>query len=282
MRVRWPLGSTVTSSPCAQRSARQLAGVAAVVAAAGVIDAGRITHCTGKRAGPVVRVVVGDLDLLEQLQQRRIVVPVHRLRAVDDVVAVQRGDRDVDDLVLLARPAPVACAGCRRSSSNSVDDLFEARLRVIDEIHLVDRHHELGDAEQRADERVALGLLEHAPARVEQHDREVRRRGARDHVARVLPMTGAVGDDEPPPRRREVAVGDVDRDSLLALGAQAVGQQREVQRALAAAPLRWPARRGRAGPRRSTWCRTAAARSACSCRRRPSPPLRCAADRGVI
>ena len=37
--------------------------------------------------------------------------------------------------------------------------------------------------------------------------------------------------------RGEVAVGDVDRDALLALGAQAVGQQREVERALAAAPL---------------------------------------------
>ena len=40
-----------------------------------------------------------------------------------------------------------------------------------------------------------------------------------------------------PPRRREVAVGDVDRDALLALGAQAVGEQREVERALAAAAL---------------------------------------------
>ena len=44
---------------------------------------------------------------------------------------------------------------------------------------------------------------------------------------------GRVGDDEAPPRRREVAVGDVDRDALLALGAQAVGQQREVDGALA-------------------------------------------------
>jgi hypothetical protein len=59
-------------------------------------------------------------------------------------------------------------------------------------------------------------------------DREVGRRGAGDHVARVLLVPGAVGDDEPPPRRREVAVGDVDRDALLALGAQAVDQQREV------------------------------------------------------
>jgi hypothetical protein len=36
----------------------------------------------------------------------------------------------------------------------------------------------------------------------------------------------------------EVAVGDVDRDALLALGAQAVGQQGEVDVAVAAPPRR--------------------------------------------
>ena len=41
---------------------------------------------------------------------------------------------------------------------------------------------------------------------------------------------GRVGDDELAPRRVEVAVGHVDRDALLALGAQAVGEQREVRR----------------------------------------------------
>jgi hypothetical protein len=43
-----------------------------------------------------------------------------------------------------------------------------------------------------------------------------------------------VGDDERAPRRREVAVGDVDRDALLALGAQAVGDRGEVGRAVRA------------------------------------------------
>jgi hypothetical protein len=48
-------------------------------------------------------------------------------------------------------------------------------------------------------------------------------------------VAGRVGDDELAPRRVEVAVGDVDRDALLALGAQAVGEQREVGVAVAAA-----------------------------------------------
>ena len=47
---------------------------------------------------------------------------------------------------------------------------------------------------------------------------------------------GAVGDDEVARRRGEVAVGDVDRDALLALGPQAVGEQGEVD-VVVAAPL---------------------------------------------
>jgi hypothetical protein len=47
-----------------------------------------------------------------------------------------------------------------------------------------------------------------------------------------------VGDDELAPRRGEVAVGDVDGDALLALGLEAVGEQREIDPARAAAQRR--------------------------------------------
>jgi hypothetical protein len=43
-------------------------------------------------------------------------------------------------------------------------------------------------------------------------------------------VPGGVGEDERAPRGGEVPVGDVDRDALLALGAQAVGEQRQVDR----------------------------------------------------
>jgi len=58
--------------------------------------------------------------------------------------------------------------------------------------------------------------------------REVGGRRTRDHVARVLHVARRVGDDELPTRGGEVAVRDVDRDALLALGAQAVGEKRQV------------------------------------------------------
>ena len=66
--------------------------------------------------------------------------------------------------------------------------------------------------------------------RVDQQDRDVGRRRAGRHVARVLLVAGRVGEDELAPRGREVAVGDVDRDALFALGPQTVGEQREVDR----------------------------------------------------
>ena len=91
------------------------------------------------------------------------------------------------------------------------------------------------DAEDRRDVRVPARLLDDALARVEEDDREVGRRGARDHVARVLDVPGRVGELEAAPRCDERAVGDVDRDPLLALGAQAVREEREVDVAVAAA-----------------------------------------------
>ena len=114
------------------------------------------------------------------------------------------------------------------NSRELVADLVEALLRVVDEVHLVHAQHEVLHLQQRRDHRVPARLLEHALARVDEHQREVGGRRAGDHVARVLHVPGRVGDDELAPRRGEVAVRDVDGDALLALGAQAVGEQREV------------------------------------------------------
>ena len=41
-------------------------------------------------------------------------------------------------------------------------------------------------------------------------------------------MARRVGDDELAPGRGEIAVGHVNRDALLAFGAQAVGEQRQI------------------------------------------------------
>ena len=103
-------------------------------------------------------------------------------------------------------------------------DLAEAPFGVADQIELVDGQRHVADAEQRDDVAVAPGLGQHTLSGVDEDHRRVGGGGPRDHVARVLLVTGRVGDDEPAPARREVPVCDVDRDALLALVAEAVEQ----------------------------------------------------------
>ena len=71
-------------------------------------------------------------------------------------------------------------------------------------------------------------LRQHAATCVDQDDGEIRGRGAGHHVARVLFVSGRVGDDELAPVRREETVRDVDRDALFALGCKPIDQQGEI------------------------------------------------------
>ena len=79
----------------------------------------------------------------------------------------------------------------RRERGELLDDRVEDGLVVVDEVHLVDAHDEVRDAAAASDERVAARLLDDALARVDEHDRQVGGRGARDHVARVLHVARA-------------------------------------------------------------------------------------------
>jgi len=113
---------------------------------------------------------------------------------------------------------------------------FKHRDVVVDEVHLVDREHQVRDPQQGGQERVPAALLGQAVAGVHEDDRQVGGRRTGNHVPRVLDVTRRVRDDELAPRRGEVAVGNVDRDALLPLGAQPVGQQGQVGALLAAFP----------------------------------------------
>ncbi len=83
--------------------------------------------------------------------------------------------------------------------------------------------------QERRDVGVPPALLKNAESRVDENDRDVCGRGASDHVAGVLNVARRVRDDELSLIRAEVTIGNVDGDSLLALGRQAVGDERQIE-----------------------------------------------------
>ena len=94
----------------------------------------------------------------------------------------------------------------------------------------------MGNPKQRRNKRVTARLREHAFRDVDDDDGGVRRRRARHHVSCVLDVPRRIRDDEFPARRGEITIRDVDRDLLLALGAETIGHVREVRAILPAPP----------------------------------------------
>ena len=199
-----------------QDAAGDLTGVPAVVVVVVGLRAYDVLH---REAGVDQVAVGGDVDVLEVVHQRRAVVPRRVLRAGHDVVALEGRDRDHHE---------VGDRQLGRELPELVVDPLVGLLRPLDEVHLVDRQDEVGDPQQRQQHGVPAALLGQALAGVDEHEAEVGGRGAGDHVPGVLDVPRGVGDDELAGRGREVAVGHVDGDALLALGAEPVGQQRQV------------------------------------------------------
>ena len=146
--------------------------------------------------------------------------PIHVCRLVDDVITVQRGDGnggDVDDVIETGGEGLIVL-------DNSVVDL----LAVVDEIHLIDGNDDMLDAEKIGDEGMTLGLLDHSFTRIDKNDGKVGGGGTGHHVAGVLNMPRSVRDNKFTLWSREVAVGNVNRDALLALGFETVSKESEV------------------------------------------------------
>ena len=163
--------------------------------------------------------IAGDRHALQVFQQRVAVVPGHRTAAVNDVVALERAHRDEAHALEPER---------REERGELLANTIEDVLAVAFQVHLVDAHEQVRNAQQRSDVGVAAGLLQHAEPRVDQDDGDVGRGRAGRHVARVLHVPGRVGDDELALGSRKVAVRNVDRDALFALRLEAIGEQRKV------------------------------------------------------
>jgi hypothetical protein len=160
-----------------------------------------------------------ELDGFEVRDQWLAHVPRHVGRVAGDIVALEARNRHCGE---------VGDADRARERGVIGDNRVILRLIIVDQVHLVDREHDVADADQVREIAVAPRLDEHALARVDQDDRQVGGRGAGDHVARVLFMAGRVGDDELALFGGEKPVGDVDGDALFALGRQPVDEQCKV------------------------------------------------------
>ena len=158
----------------------------------GTVNPGdRLKVLPSGRESRVERIVTmaGDLDrgVLQPAHQRRAVVPGALGRALGDVVALQRRHRDGGEVLDPDLGGELAVLG-----NDGVEDL----LAPVHQVHLVDRQHEVVDAEQPRDAGMPLRLRPDAIARVNQQNGDVSRGGAGRHVARVLLVPGRVGQDE--------------------------------------------------------------------------------------
>ena len=160
--------------------------------------------------------VGGNIDAFHMVQEGRTVIPREVFTVRDNIVALERRHRNKVDI------------GKVQSGNEPVVVLLDLVVDLfgpIDQIHFVDGYHDVLDPEQRADEAVPLGLGNHAVAGVDQNDRQVTGGCPGSHVAGVLLVAGAVGDNELALVGREIAVRDVDGDSLFAFGFQTVRQK---------------------------------------------------------
>ena len=72
-------------------------------------------------------------------------------------------------------------------------------------------------------------MRKNAVARVNQNNGEIGGGGSCCHVARVLNVSGCIGDDELAFRSGKIPVRDVDGDALLPFAAKAIGQEGQIQ-----------------------------------------------------
>src|SRR4029078_10305094 len=126
------------------------------------------------RKSKVFQVAVGaDVDRFQKVHQRGPVVPRHFRALADDVVAFQ--GRNVQE---------VHVGQVETGSERLIvaPDLVVDLLRVVNNVHFVDRDDNVLDAEERNNEGMALGLDEDAVSGVDEDDGEVGGRSAGGHV----------------------------------------------------------------------------------------------------
>ena len=149
-----------------------------------------------------------------------------RLLRSRDVVALARRDRDEAHRLDAQALEIVAILLGHRA---------EAIGAVVHQVHLVDQHRDLVDAEQMQQIAVPARLLAHALVGVDQQQRRLAAGSAGHHVLEELAVARRIDDHVVARLGPEADLGGVDRDALVALGLQGIHQESPFERH--AAPL---------------------------------------------
>jgi len=157
-------------------------------------------------------------DAFKMSDKGRSLIPRHGLRRCRDVIAVT--GRHWNGAGLQEAEA------CNRTKKIALD-LAEPRLAPAGEARsiLLTASTTVGDAHQLQNRRVPPGLLLQPMARVDQHHGGIGVTRAARHVSRVLIVPGAVDENEPALAGVQIALSDIDRDALLALGGEPIEKQ---------------------------------------------------------
>ena len=162
-----------------------------------------------------------DFNGFQHFQQRRAAVPRHADALGRDVVPFKGRKRNKAN-INVTRQLP---GKGEVLFANAIKRLFAK----IHQIHFIHRHHQVFNSQQRRDKAMTASLIEHAFARIHQQNRQIAGGSAGGHIAGVLLVPRGVGDNKFAFLGREIAIGDIDGDALLAFSLQAIHQQRQIQ-----------------------------------------------------
>src|SRR6185437_8606964 len=159
-----------------------------------------------KRAGCIVIV---NVNLFQRLKKCAATVPWHALTLRNNVVALECANGDKSHVRELK---------WRSELQKTSLVFFKYFLAEAHKVHFVERDQDGANSKQPRDVSMPASLRKHAFARIHEQNCNLRCRSSGDHVASVLFVSRRIGYDELAPRRGKIAVGNINRDSLFALG----------------------------------------------------------------
>ena len=178
-------------------------------------------HPLNRKAERLALVVsVVELNSFEMLHQGFTAIPRRVGGTIGHVVACEPRYGDAGDVV-----------GYSRFANEGVEIIANSvvtRLIITDQVHFVHRQHDVLYADQMREIGMAARLYDDPFARIDQQDREICGGCACHHVAGILFVARAVGDNEFALFSSEKTVGNVDSDTLFAFSGKAVDEQGKV------------------------------------------------------